>query len=86
LKLTAKIIKNTKIIKEATVEKCDNAMSFRDILEECLINVCKEIDVSVPMWLKKNTTEFVNFQKTTFTADQFIEKIKFDKLEIRLEI
>ena len=82
--LNGKAIRNSKIVNEATVEKSDDGMSYRDLLEDCLISLCKELDISVPMWLKKNTTEFVNFKKTTFTADQFVEKIKFDRLEIRL--
>lgn len=86
MKLTGKTIRNSRTIKEATVENSDDTMSFRDILEDCLIKLCKEIDVSVPMWLKKNTTEFVNFHKTTFSRDQFVEKINFDRLEIRVEI
>lgn len=85
MKLFGKIIKDTRIIKQAVVEKDDKNTSFRDLLEECLILLCKDMDIQVPLWLKNNTTEFVRFHRTFFTKDHFVENIKFDKFEIRIE-
>jgi len=84
LKLTGRLIKENNIIMEATVENNDD-ISFRDALEECLIGLCKKLDVSVPLWLKKNTSELARFRKTSFDAEQFMEKIWFDRLEIKLQ-
>jgi hypothetical protein len=58
--------------------------SFRDKLEKCLTGLCSDLDVPVPLWLKKNTRELAAFKKTFFTPEQFIEKVWFDKLEIML--
>lgn len=85
MKLYGKIIKNTRLIKEASVEKPGEGTSYRDILEECLLSLCKELEIPVPLWLKKNTTELVNFQKTSFNTDQFVENVKFDVFEISLK-
>ena len=85
MKLIGKLIKGTTIIKEAFVERDDEGKSYRDLLEECLIAVCKELDIGVPMWLKKNTGEFAAYHRTFFNKDQFVEKIKFDRFEIRVE-
>ncbi|HEX3029044.1 MAG TPA: hypothetical protein VHT34_07040 [Clostridia bacterium] len=85
LKLIGKLVKETKIIKEAFVEQKDESVSFHDQLEECLVNLCKELEISVPIWLKKNTTEFGAFHKTFFSNEQFIDKVKFDRFEIRIE-
>lgn len=85
MKLTGNLIKGTKIIKRAFFEKNDNSMSYRDILEECLIGLCKELDIPVPIWMKKNTHEFVVFRRTFFTSEQFNEKVKFDRFEIKVE-
>jgi hypothetical protein len=86
MKLMGKIITSTRIVKDAVVVRDDENTSFRDVLEGCLIQICKDLDVQVPIWLKKNTTEFANYHKTTFEKDQFVEKIKFDKLEISIEL
>lgn len=85
MKLSGKLINGTKILREATVElKSDkNEVSFREELEECLISICKELDIQVPIWLRKNTTEFVNYGRTSFTEDQFIEKVNFQRFEIK---
>lgn len=85
MKLAGKLIKGTKIAKKAFFEKNDNSMSYTDMLEECLIGLCKELDIPVPIWMKKNTHEFAAFRRTFFSNDQFAEKVNFDRFEIRLE-
>lgn len=64
-------------------ETDDNKTPFRETLETCFISLCKELDIQVPMWLKKNTTEFASFRRTSFTEEQFIEKVNFQRLEIK---
>ncbi|AUS98294.1 hypothetical protein CDQ84_17045 [Clostridium thermosuccinogenes] len=85
MKLVGKIIKETKIIKHATVEKVDHKMSYTDLLEDCLVNLCSKLDIQVPLWLDKNTREFVNFRKTIFTNEQFMDSVNFDRFEIKAE-
>ncbi len=84
MKLYGKIIKNGKLIKETWAVPQNTTGDFRDQLEECLILVCKELDVEVPIWLKKNSTEFGLYKKTSFNSDHFGEAINFDRLEIVL--
>jgi len=86
LKLYGRLSKGTKVLKQTHVEKDDSEGTFHDRLEECLIEICRELDISVPMWLKKNTSEFAMYRKTSFEKDQFIESIDFDKFEIRIEM
>jgi hypothetical protein len=59
--------------------------SFRDKLEACLLRLCKDADISVPAWLSKNTAELARFGKTSFFAEQFFERVDFDRFEIRIE-
>lgn len=82
--LSGKTIKGTKILKETLVEENNESLTFRDTLEECLVKLCRELDIPVPLWLKKNTTEFARYRRTFFTNEQFVEKVSFDKFEIRL--
>lgn len=84
MKLYGRLIKHGKLLKEAWAVPEASKGDFRDDLEECLIKVCKELDVEVPIWLKKNTTEFGLYRKTSFNSDHFGEAIAFDRLEITL--
>ena len=85
MKLIGKLIKETTIVSEKVVEKDDNSISFRELLEANLIDLCRELDISVPLWLKRNTTEFAKFRKTYFTRDQFIDNVNFDRFELKIE-
>lgn len=85
MKILGKLIKGTAIVGEKVVEKEDENASFRELLEANLISLCKELDISVPLWLKRNTTEFVKFRKTSFTTEQFIDSVKFDRFDIKLD-
>jgi hypothetical protein len=85
LKVFGKITKDRVILKETVVEDNDEKRSYRDALEYCLIQVCRELDIQVPMWLKNNTSEFISYRRAIFTQEHFVEKIKFDKFEIKVE-
>jgi len=85
LRLSGKLIKDTNIIKEKIVEINDDTLSYTDLLEACLIALCKELDIQVPIWLRKNTSEFVMHRKTSFLKDQFMEDIIFDRFEMKVE-
>ena len=77
-----KIIKQGKIIKESQSEINNQEKNLTVLLEECLIDVCKQLDISVPLWLSKNTGEFIKLKRTTFLKEQFIEDFKYDRFEI----
>lgn len=84
MKLYGRLIKQGKLIKEAWAIPQVSPDDFREQLEECLILVCKELDVEVPIWLKKNSKEFGLYRRTSFNSDHFGEAIAFDRLEIEL--
>lgn len=84
MKLYGRLIKQGKLIKEAWAMPQNSSSDFREQLEECLILVCKELDIEVPIWLKKNTKDFRLYRKTSFNSDHFGEAIAFDRLEITL--
>lgn len=82
--LKGKIFINGKIAREGASYDNDSAHSFRDKLENCLVDLCADLEIPVPLWLKKNTRELAVFRKTFFSSEQFIEKVWFDKFEIVL--
>lgn len=73
-----------KLVREASADDNEAEHSFRDKLEKCLIELCANLDIPVPLWLKKNTRELAVFRKTFFSSEQFIDKVWFDKFEIML--
>lgn len=83
MKLNAKIIKGTAILMEE--ESILNGQDrFQKQLETSLVEVCGKLGIPVPLWVGKNTREFVRFKWTAFQADQFFEPVRFDRFEIRL--
>ena len=65
------------------VEYTNDDLAFSMQLENALVLLCKELDIPIPLWLKKNTHEFAAFHQTLFFADQFNEKVKFDRFKIK---
>lgn len=82
--LTGKLHLYGKLVKEDSTEDNDVTKSFRDKLEKCLVDLCAQMDIPVPLWLKKNTRELAIFKRTFFSPEQFIDKVWFDKFEIML--
>ena len=46
--------------------------------------MCSKINVARPIWLDVNIRDFKRFAKTRFNADNFIEDIDFEYLEIEV--
>jgi len=83
--MIGKLVKGTAILNERVVDKEDSSVAFKDLLEDNFISLCKQLDISVPLWLNRNTKEFVKYRRTSFTKDQFIDSVKFDRFDIKLE-
>ncbi|MBQ8952887.1 MAG: hypothetical protein IJ048_02125 [Clostridia bacterium] len=49
---------------------------------DALREACHAMDVPVPIWLNKNESEFEQFRRTAFIADNFVESVSFDRMEI----
>ncbi|MEI6603536.1 MAG: hypothetical protein WCL54_08630 [Clostridia bacterium] len=84
MKFFGRMMKERFVILETVVEDLEKQKPLVDRLEHCLRAVCKEFDISVPIWLDRNTSEFACFRRTTFTPEQFIDQVKFDKLQIEV--
>jgi len=82
-KLWARKIKTNKIINSFVVKNKEE-ISLDEKKDKCLKEICLKLDISVPIWLKKHELEFSQFKYVIFTAQDFIDEIDFDKLEIEL--
>jgi len=82
--LNGKLILEGKIVKNYNAVSEDETLSFHGMLESCFLDLCKNLEIPIPIWMKKNTRELGMFRRTFFTPEQFIEKVWFDRFEIRL--
>lgn len=82
-RLWAKIWKENHLIKDMVV--CDDSdLNRTKKIFNSLEKVCMEMDLSNPIWLDKNITEFKRHDKTRFYQDNFIDSIDCDYLEIHV--
>lgn len=58
--------------------------SFTHSLDQALLALCKDLGLPLPLWLDKNTREFVRYRQTSFFPEQYTEKVKFDQFHIKL--
>jgi hypothetical protein len=84
LRIEGKLIKRTYTLSSAVAENNDSTLSYTERLERCLLGLCRELGIPVPLWLEKNTREFARFKRTFFFNEQFEEKVGFDRFEIRV--
>ena len=83
IKLWGKIITNNKITNQHVVI-IDEDIEYQEELKKCILDICYNFDIQKPYWLKKNLEEYNKIKKTSFTQDNFIEEINYDKLEIEV--
>ena len=84
MKLEGRVFKANLNLAERTVEKNEIGDSFVKDLEWCFVKLCRELDIPIPLWLDKNTSEFAKFRQTIFFAEHFTEKVNFDRFQIKL--
>ena len=85
MRLTGVLVLDGKQVKTAGAESKDPKKTFHARLEESFIQLCKDLYISVPIWLDKNTKELSMCKKTSFYSDQFNEDFFFDKFEMRID-
>jgi len=84
--LYGKLMKGTMFIKDAKAIGTNTAKPFHDIMEEAFVLLCRQLEIPVPIWLKKNTREIAQYRKTFFDREQFIEEVYFDKFILEIEV
>ena len=76
-RLWAKMLKDTVI--------CDDSEDTRTHkVFHAIEEACYEFDLGKPIWLDSTISEFKRHDKARFTADNFIESIEFDYMEIQI--
>ena len=82
-RLWAKIIKDNHLLKDTVI--CDDSEDTRTHkVFHAIEEACYEFDLGKPIWLDSTRSEFKRHDKARFTADNFIESIEFDYMEIQI--
>ena len=85
MRMIGKLIKGTTTLDEKVYELDDREGAYQDRLEKSLVEICRLLNIEVPLWLTKNTREYVRFRRTTFNADQFFNPVLFERFEIQVD-
>ena len=83
-RLWGKLFKNNKLLRDTIYENDDPALTRTLKIFAGLENICQEFDLSVPIWLDSNISDFRRVSRTRFTLDSFVGESGFDYLEIRV--
>lgn len=82
-RLWAKEFENNHMIKDAVIEDSSDDTRTHKVFR-ALDEVCRQFDLSKPIWLDSTVRDFKRHDKARFTQDNFIETIDFDYLEIHV--
>lgn len=82
-RLWAKEWKDGRIIRHTTIED-DTKDTRTHKVFHAVTGVCREFDLPEPIWLDQNVRHFRQHGRCRFDADNFIEEIPFDYLEIEI--
>lgn len=83
MRLEGKIFKANRLLRDATIDINDPEHRFSVQLEHGLIRLCHQLEIPLPLWMKKNTREFARFHQTVFFSEQFMETVLFERFQIR---
>lgn len=78
------MMKGSRMLRDFVAENSDGRATPSQRLEECMDQICHEMDLAKPIWLDQNYEELNRFGKTAFRQDHFIEPIGFQALEIEI--
>ncbi len=80
MKFWAKTFKENRMIRDMVVENHDNDTRTHKVFF-AIDKISYEFDISRPIWLSSNISDFQKYSKVRFGQDSFIEDVPFDYLE-----
>ena len=84
MRIWFKLMKDTRLLQDITVTVDQADMTRTKKIFYALEQACCKLDLSQPIWLDRNITEFKRHNRTRFRQDSFIETIAFDFLEMHI--
>lgn len=83
MRIWFKEVKDTHLIKDMVVEDNSSDNRTRKIFG-AIDKMCYQFDLGKPIWLDTNINEFKRHAKVKFRADNFIESVDFEYLEMQV--
>lgn len=83
-RLWGKIFKENHLLQDTVICNGDQQLNRTRKVFKGLEDICSQFDLSNPIWLDQNISEFKRHSKTRFHQDSFIEDVPFDYLEIHV--
>ena len=83
MRIWGKIWKNNHLLRDTTIEDFSDDTRTHKVFH-AIEEACYEFDLGKPIWLDSTISEFKRHDKARFTADNFIESIEFDYMEIQI--
>ena len=83
-RLWGKIFKDNRLLKDHVVTDVDYSKDRKTMIFDAIREICHEFDIAEPIWLLPNIDDFAYRGQVRFNADNFIEQIDFDYLEIQI--
>lgn len=84
MKIWAKVLTQHKIVADAVEEfpiaRPIDADGWRPVIG----TLCKPLDLAVPVILAKHVNDLQRFNRTVFSASDFMETVAFDRFEIEI--
>lgn len=82
-RLWARIFKDNRMLRDTVI--CDDSIDTRTHkVFHAIEEACYQFDLGKPIWLDATVGDFKRHGRARFTADNFIEAIAFDYLEIQV--
>lgn len=82
-RLWGKIFKDSRMLRDTVVCIDDDDTRTHKIFR-ALDEICREFDLSSPIWLDSTVDEFKRCDKARFYSEHFVDAIPFDYLEIHI--
>ena len=83
MRIWAKEFADNRMIKDIVITNNEDDTRTHKVFK-ALEEVCRIFDLSIPLWLDSNISDFQRHSKTRFTQDSFMEEIPFDYLEFHI--
>jgi len=80
MKVWASLHKHNKVLSRTQSES--DLADASEALMECLEQIYKNLDIAEPVWVKKHALELSRYHRVKFLAEDFLEPVAFDYLEI----
>ncbi len=83
MRIWGKLVSDNRILKDTVIEDYGNDTRTHKVFN-ALERICYDFDLSKPIWLDATAADFKRHGKCRFYADNFIDSIDFDYLELRV--